>query len=92
MSNTTNLDNILYALGDLLHELFPPEDTSHNPMKESIRTFLNTAANSYVLVEWPELQEFMEEEWFQAEAVCAVGSEDRFGSATYFIPLKRVIN
>lgn len=47
---------------------------------------------SYVLVEWPWSQEFMDEDWFEEEAVCAVGAEDRFGSAAYFIPSHRVKN
>lgn len=44
--------------------------------------------NLYVLVQWPESQEFMEEEWFEKEAILEV--EGRFGSGAYFIPAKRL--
>jgi hypothetical protein len=46
--------------------------------------------NLYTLMQWPDSQEFMDQPWFEDEAVCAVGSEDRFGSAAYFIPVERL--
>jgi hypothetical protein len=42
-------------------------------------------ANTYILVEWPESQIFMEEEWFEDEAILNEQS-------SYFIPEKRFIN
>ena len=42
--------------------------------------------NLYVLVEWPESQDFMEEPWFQEEAVLHPEL-----SAAYFIPEHRII-
>lgn len=45
---------------------------------------------TYVLVEWPWSQEFMEEEWFDEEAILALGAEDQTGSSAYFIPAHRV--
>jgi hypothetical protein len=33
----------------------------------------------------------MLEEWFEEEAILALGSEDRTGSSAYFIPIKRII-
>lgn len=47
---------------------------------------------TYVLVEWPFSQEFMEEEWFDEEAILALGAEDQTGSSAYFIPSHRVKN
>jgi len=41
--------------------------------------------NTYVLITWPESQEFMEEHWFKDEAILHCES-----SADYFIPLLRV--
>lgn len=38
----------------------------------------------YILVEWPECQEFMEEDWFREEAVLAI--HDNIGDSAYFIP------
>jgi hypothetical protein len=46
----------------------------------------------YVLVRWPESQNFMEEEWFEDEAILALGSEDMTGSSAYFIPIHRLKN
>jgi hypothetical protein len=45
---------------------------------------------NYVLIEWPESQDFMEEKWFQGEAILA--NEDQFSSSSYFIPEERIIN
>jgi hypothetical protein len=48
--------------------------------------------NTYILVQWPESQDYMEEEWFNEEAILALGSEETTGSSTYFIPEERLIN
>lgn len=45
--------------------------------------------NVYILVEWPDSQEFMEEEWFKEEAVLA--QHDSIGSSAYFIPAERYL-
>ena len=47
--------------------------------------------SSYVLVQWPESQDYMMEPWFQEEAILALGSEDKTGSSAYFIPMKRYL-
>lgn len=47
--------------------------------------------NSYALIQWPESQMLMEEEWFEYDAILALGSEDKTGSAAYFVPLHRVM-
>lgn len=47
--------------------------------------------DNYVLVSWPESQDFMECDWFRDEAILALGSEDRTGSSAYFIPIKRYL-
>lgn len=46
---------------------------------------------SYVMVEWPHSQEYMEEEWFDDEAILVLGQEEIFGSSAYFIPSNRII-
>lgn len=45
--------------------------------------------SSYTLVQWPESQSYMDEEWFDNEAIPALGSELVTGSAAYFIPTGR---
>lgn len=42
---------------------------------------------TYVLVQWPETQVLMDEEWFDKEA--SLADFDKFGSSAYFIPQKR---
>ena len=42
---------------------------------------------TYVLVPWPECQDYMNEQWFYDEAILAVGAEDRVG----FIPAHRIV-
>lgn len=46
--------------------------------------------SNYILVLWPESQEFMEEEWFQDEAVLA--DHENIGGSAYFIPENRIID
>lgn len=47
--------------------------------------------DSYVLVRWPESQNFMECDWFRDEAILALGHEDKTGSSAYFIPEERIL-
>lgn len=49
-----------------------------------IARFTLLAKESYVLVEWPYSQEYMDKEWFDEEAVLHPEL-----SSYYFIPLKR---
>ena len=43
------------------------------------------AEDVFVLVKWPESQEYMDEEWFQSEAKLTVK-----GKSNYMIPIKRM--
>ena len=52
---------------------------------------LSIDMETYVLVPWPESQEYMEEEWFQDEAILALGVEESVGSSAYFIPVHRIL-
>jgi hypothetical protein len=47
---------------------------------------------TYVLIPWPDVQEFMDHQWFYQEAIFAVGAEDWVGPSAYFIPVFRVIH
>jgi len=46
---------------------------------------------TYILVPFPEVQEFMEEDWFDEEAILALGEEESIGSCAYFIPVHRIL-
>ena len=58
---------------------------SEEEAKDMLIGILN---DSYSLVLWPESQDLMEKEWFNAEAILDV--EGKFGSAAYFIPTFRL--
>ncbi len=47
---------------------------------------------TYVLVPWPDCQEYMEYQWFYDEAILAVGAEDKVGPSAYFIPERRIVS
>ena len=46
---------------------------------------------TYILVPWPESQEYMEEQWFYDEAILAIGAEEKVGCSAYFIPVHRIL-
>ena len=45
----------------------------------------------YILVPWPDCQEYMEYQWFYDEAILAVGAEEKVGTNAYFIPGRRLL-
>lgn len=51
----------------------------------------STDMETYILVPFPESQEYMEEEWFEEEAILALGVEETVGSSAYFIPARRIL-
>ena len=65
-------------------------ESTEEVTKQDVTTYVQTAAESYVLVEWPSSQLYMEEEWFQEEAILALGCEEQVGSSAYFIPINRI--
>ena len=44
---------------------------------------------TYILIEWPESQDYMVESWFDEEAIFVSGSET--GSSAYFVPIKYIM-
>jgi len=52
-------------------------------------SILNTIEDSYIVIIWPDVQELMEEDWFDEEAI--LDNSGKFGSSAYFVPLKRII-
>ncbi len=76
-------EDAMEAIGQGVYELDMDETES-----KDINTVLSLTREAYVLVQWPESQELMEEEWFESEAILDVNSDS--GSA-YFIPLKYLV-
>lgn len=87
----SNFENAIEVIGQAVFELLPVENPANDETRQSVHNLIDAASNGYVLVQWPESQEFMEEEWFEEEAILALGSEDKTGSSAYFIPIKRII-
>jgi hypothetical protein len=90
-----NLKQVIEIIGQGVFDLFPDRDKVGTPLKkeykdatELVGKFINLAEQAYVLIQWPESQEYMEEEWFDKEAILDVDGES--GSA-YFIPLKYLL-
>lgn len=70
-------------------------DFIHNATEENpeikidssiVDNFISAAEYGYVLVEWPESQDLMDEDWFDEEAVLS-----STGSSAYFVPIKRLL-
>ena len=87
----SNMELAIEIIGQAMDLLFLPEDNANEKPIKAVNSLLNTVSEGYVLVQWPESQEFMEEKWFDDEAILALGSEDKIGSSAYFIPIKRVL-
>lgn len=60
-------------------------------VRRNVLNVKSMAESGYVLVTWPESQDFMEEDWFEDEAIFCGGSEDITGSSAYFIPISKLI-
>lgn len=86
-----NFELAVEAIGQAIEFSLPAEDSVNSEVRDAINSLINCARESYIFVQWPESQEYMEEEWFDEEAILALGSEDKTGSSAYFIPLIRII-
>ena len=78
------LDIIIEVIGNAVFENLPVEDPENDEIRQDISSVLGCLENAYVLVQWPKSQQFMEEEWFDEEAVLS-------DESSYFIPLNRII-
>jgi hypothetical protein len=87
----TNFELAVEVIGQAVSELLSVKDSTNNDTRQAINSLINCAEEGYVLIQWPESQEYMEEEWFEEEAILALGSEDKTGSSAYFIPIKRIV-
>jgi len=62
------------------------EEMVNNLSEEEAKDMLiDIIEEDYSLVEWPESQKYMEEPWFDDEAI-----DNLFMDGAYFIPLKRI--
>jgi hypothetical protein len=87
-----NFDKSIEIIKKAVSELLPIKDSRNNEIREIINYLLDCAENGYCLIPFPNSQEYMEEEWFDKEAILALGIEYKIGGSAYFIPIKRIIN
>jgi hypothetical protein len=79
----SKFDDALEIIGQALFEVHEKD------IPTEAKNLLNQLDSAYVVVTWPDVQELMEEEWFEAEAILDV--DCKFGDSAYFIPLKRAL-
>jgi len=77
----TNFHIAMEQLGQALFEMYG----SDTP--EELRNLLTSLGGSYILVRWPESQDYMDDE----NAIFCGGSEDKTGSSAYFVPIRKVL-
>jgi len=89
-SESPIMDEIIEIIGQAVFDFIPDDNsTESEEALTSVGRFMDLAVESFVLVQWPESQEYMEEDWFENEAV--LDSDMQFGSSAYLIPLFRVL-
>ena len=89
--NQSNYENAIEVIGQAVFELLPPEDPYNDNGRDNVQSLLNCCEDCYCLIQWPDTLEYMEEDWFEEEAILALGSEEKTGAAAYFIPIKRLV-
>ena len=73
----TNFEIAKEVISEGIDKLLLVDDTMSEIRKEIALGLVYAAEEGFVLVQWPESQEYMEEEWFNEEAVFIGGSEDK---------------
>lgn len=82
----SNFNDAIEVIGQIISDYLPPEDSENDEIRGVINSLLDAVEEGYVLVEWPESQDLMEEDWFEEEAILSFT-----GSSAYFVPIKRLI-
>jgi len=85
MSKNSRFKHIIGLISKALNLRYSIDDIDTDPDLKSIMHLLALAKIGYVLVPWPKSQEYMEQAWFEEEAILALES------ASYFIPIKRLL-
>ncbi len=82
-----NMNEIIEHLHTVIEDRYPLGwDSKNHKIRASTARLLNLVEESYVHVEWPASQQYMEQDWFEEEAVLDVNSPT---GSSYFIPLAR---
>jgi hypothetical protein len=83
----SRFENAMEAIGQSIDSY--GEDIKRDKCPE-VYELLTHLPEAYVVVTWPDSQNFMEEPWFEDEAILDVDS--KFGDSAYLIPIKYVMN
>lgn len=79
-------EEIREVIGQMTFESLPSEDPQNDEIRQNICNLLSLSEDGYCLVQWPESQQYMEEEWFEEEAILNINQP-----SAYFIPIKRLL-
>lgn len=84
----TKLSDAIEAIGQAVFEFM---EEKNSETLNAVGTLLEAIPGAYILVHWPESQEFMEEDWFEEEAIYALGPKDKTESSAFFVPIRRML-
>ena len=83
-----NINETVEHLHAVIEDRYPLGwNTKNDKIRVSATRLLDLVDQAYVLIEWPASQQYMEQHWFEEEAVLDVDSPT---GSSYFIPLARV--
>lgn len=72
-------DYLIFLLKKAIENKLSPSETAELIIEDMLNP------DYYILIEWPESQDYMEKEWFAEEAVL-------HDNSSYFIPVKYLSN
>ena len=87
----SSFDETLDIISGMLDDNFNADDPDNDEPRFKVNQAILCLQTGYLLVEFPDVQAFMEEDWFEEEAIFCGGSEEKTGSSAYFIPIKYLI-
>jgi hypothetical protein len=84
-----DINNTIDIIHAVVEDKYPLGwDSKNDRIRAKVARLLDLVDDAYVHVEWPHSQEYMEQDWFEEEAVLDV---DGSVGSSYFIPLARVL-
>lgn len=93
MTNTELIKNLKNTYNLLQANNLPTFIDEEEKVKtlNSLSQAIDDLQEGYEVISFPEVQEYMEQDWFDKEAILTMGAEDKFGSSAYFIPKNRLL-
>ena len=91
MNIEMDINNTIMHLRAVIEDRYPfGSNTKNHKINVRATKLLDLVDQAYVLIEWPDSQGYMEQDWFEQEAVLDVDSPTWLPGSSYFIPLARV--